>query len=302
MSTRSLLAASLVLWAGTSLLLGDAPWFRMPSLGRRVAPYVSSTPATHRFRVPYGTGARELFVPLAKSFADKLAGWLGATEKAEIRLFRVHSPLSIGIFRMRQLTASSFVFLGIVALSAAHIAPAPVLIVSLGAVPLVTFLAFEQKLAHASQAWQQDLFSELPVMAEQLAMLLAAGYSTGAAINRLAERSRGATGADLRRVQRRVRQGAPLNQALTEWAELAHVEALGRLVTVLTIHSEAAELSRLVSEEAEAIRQEAHRHLVMIMEKRAEQVWVPVTVAALIPGSIFLAVPFIEALRLFSVA
>jgi hypothetical protein len=29
-------------------------------------------------------------------------------------------------------------------------------------------------------------------------------------------------------------------------------------------------------------------------------VWIPVTVAALVPGVIFLAVPFIEALRLFS--
>jgi hypothetical protein len=29
-------------------------------------------------------------------------------------------------------------------------------------------------------------------------------------------------------------------------------------------------------------------------------VWIPVTVAALVPGVIFLAVPFIDALRLFT--
>jgi hypothetical protein len=29
-------------------------------------------------------------------------------------------------------------------------------------------------------------------------------------------------------------------------------------------------------------------------------VWVPVTVAALVPGVLFMAIPFIEALRLFS--
>jgi hypothetical protein len=29
-------------------------------------------------------------------------------------------------------------------------------------------------------------------------------------------------------------------------------------------------------------------------------VWIPVTVAALVPGVVFLAVPFIDALRLFA--
>jgi hypothetical protein len=36
------------------------------------------------------------------------------------------------------------------------------------------------------------------------------------------------------------------------------------------------------------------------MERRGQQVWIPVTVATLIPGVIFLSIPFIEALRLFS--
>ena len=36
------------------------------------------------------------------------------------------------------------------------------------------------------------------------------------------------------------------------------------------------------------------------MERRGQQVWIPVTVAALVPGAIFLAIPFIEALRLFA--
>ena len=36
------------------------------------------------------------------------------------------------------------------------------------------------------------------------------------------------------------------------------------------------------------------------MERRGQQVWVPVTVATLLPGVIFLAIPFIEALKAFS--
>jgi hypothetical protein len=43
-----------------------------------------------------------------------------------------------------------------------------------------------------------------------------------------------------------------------------------------------------------------HRDLVEIIEKRGQQVWIPVTVATLVPGLLFLAVPFTEALRLFT--
>ena len=40
--------------------------------------------------------------------------------------------------------------------------------------------------------------------------------------------------------------------------------------------------------------------LVETMERRSQQVWIPVTVATLVPGVIFLSIPFIEALRQFT--
>ena len=88
--------------------------------------------------------------------------------------------------------------------------------------------------------------------------------------------------------------------ALHEWAAVARVEALDRLIPVLALNSEAADLGRLVSEEARSIRREVQRRAVETMERRGQQVWIPVTVAALVPGAIFLAIPFIEALRLFA--
>lgn len=302
MSARELLAASLALWLGVSLLLSDAPWFRRRSLRQRLGPYVSVRRETHKPLVPAGDSLAQVLIPLSKALAETLARWMGATEDAEVRLRRIHSDLPVSLFRMRQLAYSVLALFGAVALSASGTVPTALDLAAVVAFPLVTFLAIEQRLARASDAWRQHLLAELPVVSEQLAMLLAAGYSTGAAIGRLAARSRGATGTDLGRVQRRVLQGASLDQALREWADLSQVEALNRLVAVLTLHSEATDLSRLVSEEADTIRQESHRRLVSAMEKRAEQVWVPVTVAALVPGSIFLAVPFFEALRLFSLA
>ncbi|MCB9388397.1 MAG: hypothetical protein H6512_02030 [Acidimicrobiia bacterium] len=43
-----------------------------------------------------------------------------------------------------------------------------------------------------------------------------------------------------------------------------------------------------------------HRELLASMEKRSQQVWIPVTVATLVPGAIFVAVPFLQALSFFS--
>ena len=40
--------------------------------------------------------------------------------------------------------------------------------------------------------------------------------------------------------------------------------------------------------------------LIETIERRGQQVWIPVTVATLVPGVIFLAVPFVEAMRLFT--
>jgi tight adherence protein C len=36
------------------------------------------------------------------------------------------------------------------------------------------------------------------------------------------------------------------------------------------------------------------------MGKRSQKVWIPVTVATLLPGVIFIAIPFIKAVELFA--
>jgi tight adherence protein C len=166
--------------------------------------------------------------------------------------------------------------------------------------PVLAFLVVEQRLATASARWQRRIFLELPVVAEQLGMLLGAGYSLGAALSRLAGRGSGACGRDLVRVTGRIRQGLTEVEALREWAAVADVDALRRLVGVLSLNRQAGDLGRLIGDEARSIRRDVHRELVETIERRGQQVWIPVTVAALVPGVIFLAVPFIEALRLFA--
>jgi Flp pilus assembly protein TadB len=131
-------------------------------------------------------------------------------------------------------------------------------------------------------------------------MLLGAGYSLGGALNRLAARGSGACATDLARVCGRMRQGLADVDALREWADLADVEALTRLVGVLALHRQAGDLARLIAEEARSIRRETQRELIESIERRGQQVWIPVTVATLVPGVLFLVVPFVDAMRLFT--
>ena len=87
--------------------------------------------------------------------------------------------------------------------------------------------------------------------------------------------------------------------ALREWAATAAVPQLDRLVSVLALNRDTSDLARLVAAEARSLRRDVHRELLEVVERRNQSVWIPVTVATLVPGVLFLAIPFIEALRLF---
>lgn len=295
--------AGLFAFVGWALLLSDVPWFRRRPLVERAAAYVPGG-ARHRTR-PGPLSAvswRELIEPLARTFGERLARVFGVTEPLAIRLERVHADCGPTEFRLRQL---GWVGAGF-ALGSATVLVLPLpgavgVLVVLG-VPLLAFLVVEQQLASASDRWKRHIFLELPVVAEQLGMLLGAGYSLSSALDRLARRGKGACGRDLNRVVERIRLGLSDVAALREWAAVADVIALHRLVGVLALNRQAGDLGRMISEEARSIRRDVHRELVEAIERRAQQVWVPVTVATLVPGLIFLAVPFVEALRLFSAA
>jgi tight adherence protein C len=293
--------AGLALWAGATLVLSEVRWFARRPLAERLRPYGPSLlTAPSRPNLLSTESFRDVIGPISRGIGERLSRLFGVTEELAVRLQRVHSSYDVTGFRVRQLgTATAALALATTLTLAVHAAVPLGLFLMLGA-PLLAFLVLEQRASARSAAWQRRVFLELPVVAEQLAMLLSAGYSLGAALNRLAKRGQGACAEDLQRVIWRVRQGLSEVEALREWAALVRVSALDRLVPVLALNSEAADLGRLISEEARSIRKDVQRELVETMERRGQQVWIPVTVATLVPGVIFLSIPFIEALRLFS--
>ena len=148
--------------------------------------------------------------------------------------------------------------------------------------------------------WQRRVFLELPVVAEQLGMLLSAGCSLGARAQparrpgrgRRARRPRPRRAAgSARGCPRPTRCGSgrrsPTSTRSTGWWPCSRSTASRR--------PRAADRRGGPSDPARGPAR-ADR------DDRAagQQVWIPVTVATLVPGVLFLAVPFIEALRLFS--
>ncbi len=295
------MASAIALWVGSALLLGELRWFARTSLGERIRPYAPAPGPDARQRGLLSVESfSEVIGPLAAGIGERLSRLFGVTEDLGRRLTRIRSPLDVNAFRVRQVGRSAAA-LGVAVLAVVALQPPlvllPLLVLGL---PLLVFLLTEQQVAGASRARQRRLETELPVVAEQLAMLLSSGFSLGAALNRLAQRGSGVAAEDLQVVTGRIRQGLSESEALVEWAELAQIPALDRLVPVLSRNRETTGLARLISEEAKGIRNDAHRRLIDTMESRAQQVWIPVTVATLVPGVIFLAIPFIEAMRLFT--
>lgn len=301
MSARLLALAAVFLWVGVTLMLSQFRWFAQRPLIERLQPYRPGGGARPAARGLLSVESfRDVVGPLARGLGGRLARLFGVEEDLALRLRRVHSDLDPTAFRVRQLgwALGAFVATAIASI-ALHVPPLAGVCFALAA-PLLAFLVLEQQLAHESSRWQQRLFLELPVTCEQIGMLLSAGYSLGAALARVADRGRGACARDLQRVVSRIQQGLTETAALGEWAELEAVPELHQVVHVLTLNRATTDLGRLMAQEARAVRQEVQRRRVELIERRAQQVWIPVTVATLIPGVIFLAVPFIQAMHIFS--
>lgn len=298
--TRLLVASALVGWIGMTLLLAEVRWFSRTPLTERLAPYVPGAWGTRRAGLLSVESFREAVAPLAREVGERISFLLGVTEPLDRRLRRVHASLDATGFRVRQLGWA----LGAIGVGALFVLavrpPAPVVLLVLLGAPALAFLLQEQQVVEAGRRWQRQLYLELPVVAEQLGMLLGAGWSLFGALDRVARRGDGAVASDLERVVARIRQGQTEAAALREWADLADVPAVERLVAVLALDRETSDLASMIAEEARSIRRDVQRELVETMGKRSQKVWIPVTVATLLPGVLFIAVPFIEAIRLFA--
>ena len=295
--SRVVALMTLAVWAGSTLVLSEIRWFRRLALVERVEPFVPGGRRTGgRFA---NRSLRDVLAPLATSVGGRLARAFGVSEQLENSLERIGALITPSEFRLRQLGQTALALGASTSAALALAASLPLTVGLLVGAPLLAFLLVEQRLARASENHQRLVFAELPVVAEQFGMLVSSGYSLTGALDRLATCGNGAVARDLSRVMARIRHGVAPDDALREWATVVDVAEIHQFVTILLLHDDSGDLGSLISQEARSVRRESQRRLIERIERRNEQVWIPVTVATLVPGVIFLAIPFTDALRSF---
>ncbi|MDH4147946.1 MAG: type II secretion system F family protein [Acidimicrobiia bacterium] len=298
--SRLALASALCGWLGATLLLSCLRVVARPRLVERLRPYGTASNLQRGGRALSADSFRDVVGPLAQWLGGTLSRGLGISEDLSVRLRRIRSPHDVASFRVAQAARAAVAVIAITALGLATGFGSFTIVSAALAAGLLAFLVLEQRVIAASNARKRRLFTELPVVTEQLGMLLGAGFSLGSALSRLASRGSGVCAEDLRAVTNRIRQGLGEAEALREWADLADVPELHRLVGVLALNREAGDLGRLIGEEARSMRREAQRRLIEVIGRRGQMVWIPVTVATLVPGVMLMAVPFVDALHDFS--
>lgn len=282
---------------GATVMLGGVPWFRGVPLSARIAPYRGGeTPRVQSARAWSGRPLRAVLQPLVVSTVSQIARVLGHTDPVEARLRRAGSATAPATFRLQQGVAALLVaFLTAAGVSILDI-PGEVRGIAVVSAPLAMVLITEQELTRRSAGWQQRVLTELPTTAERLGMLLGAGFSLTSAMARLADRPQGECTTEFGRIQHRIGQGLSERAALTESIERVGVDPYRRVLSVLALNREATDLGTLISHEARHVRAAVHRTHLEEIERRGQQVWIPVTVATLLPGVVFLAIPFVDAM------
>lgn len=296
---RILAASAIFLFIGTTLILSELRFFKTRSLAARVSPYLPGERLARRGEILSVESFGQLLRPLSEAVGGVAARVFGVSEELPRRLRRVHWDINASEFRLRQVGWAVGVAMTVLLFGLVLGLPTPLIVMFLLIAPLLAFLIVEQQLANASDLWKHRTFQELPVISEQIAMLLGSGYSLGAALQRVSARGSGVVSRDLEVVTQRIRQGSGEHAALLEWADTVDVEAVNRLVAILSLNKEAGDLGTMVAAEARTVRAEAHRELLEAIERKNQQVWVPVTLAALVPGVILMMIPFLSALAEF---
>jgi len=155
----------------------------------------------------------------------------------------------------------------------------------------------EERLNQSVVKTRQSIASELPLFTERLAMLVSSGQSVTSAVTRIATSSDSALALELRDALAQTESGTQLKHALQDTARRSDSRAFEQIVQLVASERDTPNLANLLYDQAGSQRQVRHRELIETLDKRAQAVWIPVTVATLVPGVIFLAIPFLSALQ-----
>jgi tight adherence protein C len=264
-------AIGLLAGSGAALAWSRLPLLRRPTLAARVEPYIRDVigpgwpePTTLR---PLTTLGR-IAAPALDRAARRLGDLLGGSASVRRRLEASGSDRSIQAFRTEQVIWGACGFgvggvLGLLLLTNGAAVRA-VALIALCAVGLIGgVLARDVALSRAVRRHEQRILAELPVIAELLALAVAAGEGPSAALERVARSTRGALAGEIRRALAAVRAGTPLAQALDDMARRTSIGPLARFADGFVVALErGTPLSDVLRAQADDVREAGRRALI----------------------------------------
>ncbi len=281
MST-SLFGAVLGALIGTGVVLVVSGWRRVrrPALELRVLPYVRDV---HPYvEVPSRSGLTEaVFGPMVRVAADAVDGVLGGSASVRRRLVRLGSGSTVEQFRVRQVIWGVVGFTGSAVLAtfvwSARGGNVPALLVFCLVGFLAGVLACDNRLSAQVRTREARMRAEFPVVADLLALAVAAGESPVAGLERILSVIHGSLGHEIGRVLADVRTGTPVASALDALAGRTGVPSMARFAEGMAVAIErGTPLVDVLHAQAADVREATRRDLIEAGGRKEVAMMIPV--------------------------
>ncbi len=268
--------------ASTGLLLLVSGFLRTrrPALDQRVLPYVRDVHPYAPVRAPAGVlGA--VFGPSVRRAGEMVGDVLGGSASVSRRLVRLGSPMTVDDFRVRQVTWGGVGLAAGVAVSAALWSArgpgVPILLVVCAFGLVAGVLWSDNHLSSQVRVREEQLQAEFPVVADLLALAVAAGESPVAGLERIMRVCDGQLSDELGQVLSDIRTGTPMAAAFDGLAARTGVGSIARFAEGLAIAVErGTPLVDVLHAQAADVRESGRRELMEVGGRKEVAMMIPV--------------------------
>jgi tight adherence protein C len=285
--------------AGLVLAVARLRVIHRPTLALRVLPYLRDVPRPGRSRPSEATSsspvtaAAGIFGPTLRSAADAVERVLGGATSVRRRLQRAALDKTVHEFRIEQVLWGLVGFAIVAAyslLDALSGGGGTISSLLLCAVGFATgVLARDTYLSSQVTTRERKVMAEFPVIAELLALAVAAGESPVAALDRVVRRSGGELSRDLGTVLAGVRTGEPVSQAFDGLARSTGLPLVARFAQGVAVAVErGTPLADVLHAQAADVREAGRRELIEVAARKEIFMMVPV-VFLVLPVTVLIA-------------
>jgi tight adherence protein C len=291
---------------GLGLALVVSGWRRVrrPALESRVLPYVRDV---HPYiEVPSRPGVMgAVFGPTLRAAADSIGGVLGGSASVQRRLVRLGSRSTLEQFRVQQ------VIWGVAGFTASAVLATFVWSMRGGSVPALLVLCLvglmagvlgcDNRLSAQVRAREGRMRAEFPVVADLLALAVAAGESPVAGLERILRAIHGSLGEELGHVLADVRTGTHVSAAFDALAARTGVPSIARFAEGLSVAIErGTPLVDVLHAQAADVREATRRDLIEAGGRKEVAMMIPVVFLILPVTVVFAFFPGYVGLHLAS--